>query len=177
MIRNENMIEPQKPKCVQTSVSRSVTEYDYGYTDEYKWDGSFSAPNKTAYKNSLKLSNEDKLKFEKLNTLIGFEVDFTIGKKTYKATIVAVSIPDSKVTLYPTGEINPYSKKEHAHAYSSYPFEFNLSIDGRMNFWSRKIENIDLSNSKNVGVFFELQEKPVKFLKFKDLKSVPKKFI
>jgi len=156
---------------------RTITEYDFGYTDEYKWEGSYSAPNKTAYKKALKLSNEDRLKFEKLNTLIGFEVDFTIGKKTYKATIVAVSVPDEKVTAYPTGEINPYSKKEHAHVYSSYPFSFNLSIDGRMNFWSSKIENIDLSNAKKAGVFFESQDKPTTFLKFKDLKSVPKNFI
>lgn len=169
--------ENQDIQFVQTSVRPSVTEYDYGYTDKYKWDGSFSAPNKTAYKNALKLSNEYKLKFEKLNTLIGFEVDFIIGKKTYKAIIVAVSIPDSKVTLYPTGEINPYSKKEHAHVYSSYPFEFNLSIDGRINFWSRKIENLDLSNAKNVGVFFESKKNPTKFLKFKDLKSIPSNFI
>jgi len=157
----------------QAVVSRSVTEYDYGYTDEYKWEGSFSAPNKTAYKNALKLSNEDRLKFEKLNNLIGFEVDFVIGKKSYKATIVAVSIPDDKVTVYPTGEINPYSKKEHAYTYSSYPYSFHLGIDSRMGFWTRKIENIDLSNAKNVGVFFENDEKTLNFFKCKDLESVP----
>jgi hypothetical protein len=161
--KNDN----QPPRFV--SVSRSVTPYDYGYTDDDKWcgNGRFK-PSKTDYKKAIKLTKEQFLKFEKLNKLIGCVVDFRIGKKIYKATIVAVSLPDDMVTVYPTGEIHESTGKEFAYKYCSYPYYFNLAIKGRSNFWSSRIDNIDIN---------EIVRQPVKYFKYKNLESITDKYM
>jgi hypothetical protein len=159
----ENTSEPQLNKH---EVSRSVTPYDYGYNDEQKWNALYAC--KSAYKKSIKLDALDRLRFSELNDIIGSIVDFTIGKKTYKATIIAVSLPDETVTLYPTGEIHEATGKEFASKYCSYPYEFNLSIKNRLNFWTSKIENLDISSVLSM---------PKTHFKFKDLHSIPDNFM
>ena len=118
-------------------------------------------------KNKFLASWEVEYVFPKLIDLIGYEVDFTIGKKKYRAIIQAVSLPDDECTVYPNGEINEYHKKEFATIYCAKPYWFNLSIKGRNDFWTKRIENIDLSNPVKV-------EGTEKYFKFKDIEAAKK---
>lgn len=164
-----NSIENENQQSCLSAVRRPITVYDYGYTDENKWLGSGGLrASKTDYKKAKKLTKEQILKFEKLNELIGSIVNFRIGKKTYKATIVAVSLPNDIVTIYPTGEIHDLTGKEFVNKYCSYPYAFNLAIKGRSNFWSSRIDNIDFS---------KVLKQSVKYFKFKNWESIPKKFM
>ena len=146
-------------------IRRSITVYDYGYNDEQKWNAINSC--KYAYKKALKLTDTEKEKFEILNNNIGGFVNFRIGKKVYKATILAVSVPNETVTIYPTGEIHK-SGKEFVNKYRSYPYAFRLRIDGRMDFWSSRIDNIDM---------LSLLPMPKIHLKFKDFDSMPDNYM
>lgn len=159
-------VQSVSPNDAKPYVSRLVTPYDYGYNDEQKWNAVNAC--KSDYKKALKLSDLDRLKFSELNNIIGSIIRFKIGKKYYDATIVAVSLPDETVTLYPTGEIHEATGKEFASKYCSSPYWFNLAIKGRLNFWTSNIENLDMSS------VIPMQKT---HLKFKDLDSIPNNYM
>jgi hypothetical protein len=102
--------------------------------------------NKYAFNKARKLTEDQRQKVHKVKDLIGYEVEFTIGTKNRKARIVAVSLPNDTVTIYPTGEINEKYNKEFAHKYCGYPFDFRLQIEGREEFWTSSIDKLNLSN-------------------------------
>jgi len=164
-MKNESAKQAQNKALRKTDISRSVTPYDYGYTDVHKWNSGNAC--KSAYRKALKLTDTQKQKFEILNDNIGSVVNFIIGKKVYKTTIVAVALPDETVTVYPTGEMHD-SGNEFVRKYRSYPYEFRLAIEGRMDFWSARIDNIDMS------YFLQM---PKTHLKYKDFDSMPDNYM
>ncbi len=117
---------------------REITKLDFineiGEVDNYQ------------YQQAKKLTDDEIDLFYKANDLIESEVGFNYRGKNRRVIIVAVSIPDLMVTVYPTGEWNKHYNKEFATKYASFPYSIRLSIDGLMDFWTNKIKNVDFSN-------------------------------
>ena len=143
-------------------IVRQITREDYGYTSDYKWSENRMTPSKNAYYSARKLTKDQIEKIVEMDSLIGYEVGFLIGKKIYRAVILAVSLPDSEVTAHPSGEIRQYDGKEFARIFRSYPYEFYLQISGRLGFWSRRVDNVDISMATKTDL---------SYIKFKDIEE------
>lgn len=152
----------------------NITKEDYGFDKEKGWNAYWKSPAKNDYYRAKKLTDNQIDKFDILNKMLGWECDFIYRNKKRKAVIIAVSLPGQSTTVYPTGEINEHYKKEHAIMLNSYPYWFRIAIEGCMDFWTNKIDNINLENSKFVGFYFNAREvkDPIKFKNIDEARKI-----